>query len=37
MLDPSSGKGETGTAGLRASCDPKDLYKSFSLILKDRT
>lgn len=36
MLDPTSTKGETGTAVLRASCPQGDLYKSFSIILSDR-
>jgi hypothetical protein len=36
MLDPQSSNGETGTPVLRAACDPKDYFKSFSLMLKDR-
>ena len=35
--DPSTGGRETGTEHLRASCPRQDLYKSFSIILKDRT
>lgn len=34
--DPSTGGKESGTETLRASCPKSDLYKSFSLILKDR-
>lgn len=34
--DPSA-PGETGTALLRATCEKRDLYKSFSLITADRT
>ena len=37
MPDPSTGGKESGTETLRASCPKSDLYKSFSLILKDRT